>query len=72
MVEVTDAGLKVGGVRTLNVPETQNAAPAGTPAQKAVPKAKPVPTEAFIAAQTPLPGARVTTGNVVSFDIIRK
>lgn len=71
-VEVTDAGLKVGGVRTINIPDPQNATPVGTPAQKAIPKTKPVPTEAFIVAQTPLPGARVTTGNVVSFDIIRK
>jgi eukaryotic-like serine/threonine-protein kinase len=71
-VEVTDAGLKVGGVRTMNLPDNQNATPAGTPVQKAIPKGKPVPTEAFIVAQIPPPGARVTTGNVVSFDIIRK
>jgi beta-lactam-binding protein with PASTA domain len=70
-VEVTDAGLKVGGVRTIN-PDAPNTALVGTPAQKAIPKVKPVPTEAFIVAQTPPPGARVTTGNVVSFDIIRK
>jgi eukaryotic-like serine/threonine-protein kinase len=70
-VEVTDAGLKVGGVRTLT-PDSQNATPVGTPAQKAIPKVKPIPSEAFIVAQSPQPGARVTTGNVVSFDIIRK
>jgi hypothetical protein len=64
--------LKVGGVRTMNLPDNQNATPAGTPVQKAIPKGKPVPTEAFIVAQIPPPGARVTTGNVVSFDIIRK
>jgi beta-lactam-binding protein with PASTA domain len=70
-VEVTDAGLKLGGVRTIN-PDVQNTAPVGTPVQKAIPKVKPVPTEAFIVAQNPQPGARVATGNVVSFDIIRK
>jgi beta-lactam-binding protein with PASTA domain len=71
-VEVTDAGLKVGGVRTITSPDTQNATSVGAPAQKAIPKTTPLPTEAFIVAQMPAPGARVTTGNVVTFDIIRK
>jgi hypothetical protein len=71
-VAVTDAGLKVGGLRTITSPDAQPVTPAQTPVPKTAPKIKPVPTEAFIVAQSPSAGARVTTGTVVNFDIVRK
>jgi len=74
-VAVTDAGLKVGGVRTLAAPDSQTTASTAvqTPAtQKPAPKVKPVPTEALIVAQSPGFGAKVTTGTLVNFDIVRK
>jgi beta-lactam-binding protein with PASTA domain len=74
-VAVTDAGMKLGSVRTVNVPDAQTAATPATPTAvqpKAVPKSKPIPMEAFIVAQTPAAGSKVTTGATVGFDILRK
>lgn len=74
-VAVTDAGMKMGGVRTITTPDAVNVSAASTPSPtqpKAPQKPKPVPMDAFIVAQSPAPGARIVTGSTVSFDIIRK
>jgi eukaryotic-like serine/threonine-protein kinase len=73
-VAVTDAGLKIGNVRTITMPETPSAQPAPSvpPVAKTAPKTKPVETEALIVAQSPSAGAKVTTGATINFDIVRK
>ncbi len=64
-VAVTDAGLKIGNVRTLTA-EAQ--APAATPKNGA----KKPPAEAVISAQNPAAGSRVETGATVNFDVVRR
>jgi beta-lactam-binding protein with PASTA domain len=74
-VAVTDAGMKLGAVRTVTTPDAQTtavpAAPLAIP-PKPAPKTKPIPMEAFVVAQTPAAGSKVTTGATVGFDILRK
>lgn len=76
-VAVTDAGLKVGGLRTIVAQDASTApvAPTNGTANgtaKSVAKAKPAPTQALIVAQTPAAGTKVSTGASVSFDVTRK
>lgn len=71
-VAVTDAGLKVGNVRTVTPPEQQGAATAPATNGKNGSKSKTPPTEASIVAQSPAPGSKVMTGATVNFDIVRK
>jgi len=71
-VAVTDAGLKVGNVRTITPAVPAAPVAPAAPAGKAAAKPKPVPTEAFVVAQSPAAGSKVTTGAIVNFDIVRK
>jgi eukaryotic-like serine/threonine-protein kinase len=72
-ISVKDSGLKIGSVRTITSPDPQTAQP-GSPAPAVVAKLKPkaIPTQALIVSQTPVAGAKVTTGAAVNFDIVRK
>ncbi len=67
-VDVTDAGLKIGNVRTVN--SDGSAAPPATATAKN--GKKPVLTEAIVSAQSPAPGTKVETGATVNFDVVRK
>jgi eukaryotic-like serine/threonine-protein kinase len=74
-VAITDAGFKVGGVRTITAPDAQTVAavaPVPPPSQKPQQKAKIAAAEATVVAQTPAPGSRIATGASVSFDVVRK
>jgi eukaryotic-like serine/threonine-protein kinase len=76
-VAVTDAGMKLGNVRTIPPTPTPTAAPSVQPAPPTVAtktpaKTPPVPTEGVIVAQSPGAGAKVMTGATISFDIVRK
>ena len=69
-VEVTDAGMKVGSVRTI---ATDNSGPAQTaPTAKNSGKKAAVPLEAVIVAQSPAAGTKIDTGATVNFDVVRK
>lgn len=69
-IAVTDAGLKVGNVRTVADPALI-AVSSLSANVNTLPKPKQV-GEAFVLHQSPAPGQKVTAGMVVNFDVVRR